>query len=261
MIKFTVITITKNSGSLLNLTASSLYSQTFSHFEWIIVDASTNKDSRDIVDLIVTKHDAHLIRGQDSCISEAWNIGIRSSNGAYILLLNAGDAYSSHFLELCDKHASESYILCGTPLKVINDISYGMISFRKESFRRGMTVAHNWMVVPRQVYADVGYYANLKYAMDYEWLLRVFSKYGISFFHELTEGKPHGKYLLGGYSDKHFIKSLLSSLGLSLQYNTISHREYFFYFLTSILKHYTYNTLLTFKKLYMSVLPMFLTCR
>jgi glycosyltransferase involved in cell wall biosynthesis len=208
---FSVITITKNSGILFERTAKSIASQTFSDFEWIVVDGSTCRESVNVIDrniLVGVK----LIRGLDRNISDAWNLGIKCSIGYFILILNSGDTYAPTFLELCSRYRdSNDIILCGSATTV-DDVGkeHFLLTPKINALWRGMHIPHNWMCVPFEFYEKYGLYSEIDHAMDYEWVYRVFNSRGGSCFLALP-GRSHGTYLLGGHSDKNYIQGLLKS--------------------------------------------------
>jgi len=223
MIIFSIVTITKDSGDLLIRTESSLLSQTFKEFEWIIVDNSSSQYSLDIVAKVSGRSRARLISGLDRNIAHAWNIGINASIAEYIIILNSGDTYGPDFLNLCNSCISPAIVLCGTPLIVdAAGKSVDFFSNRPKALWRGMHLAHNWMCIPRHFYSNHGLYSELPFAMDYEFVRRLFSIYGSELFHVLPTTGNHGMYFLGGLSDKRYFKSLVASLDINIKYYHMS---------------------------------------
>ena len=240
MIIFSIITITKDSGDLLLRTESSLSNQTFKEFEWIIVDNSSSQYSLDIVTKVSARSSARLISGLDRNIAHAWNIGINASIADYIMILNSGDSYDPEFLKLCNSNISPEFILCGTPLIVDSaGNSVGSFSNRPKSLWRGMHLAHNWMCIPRHFYSNHGLYLELPFAMDYEFVRRLFSIYGSELFRLLPTTGNHGMYFLGGLSDKHYFKSLVASLDINIKYYHMCNLLAFALFLAYAFKRLT----------------------
>ena len=93
---FSIITVTKDSGKLFADTSNSILALTGSDYEWIVVDGSLSHLSIEVVDSCSSGR-AQLIRGKDTGIAHAFNLGIEASSGHFILLLNAGDTYSYDF--------------------------------------------------------------------------------------------------------------------------------------------------------------------
>lgn len=233
---FSVITITKNSGHLFQNTYQSLESQTFRDFEWIVVDGSEEQESISIVDSCLPDN-ALLIRGCDSGIASAFNLGIQHSTGEYILFLNSGDLYSTNFLADCASKCPTNKILCGAP--VICSENYEQVrlfNVKIKSLWRGMHIAHNWMCVPRYFYEDLGMIRNIPHAMDYEWCKRVISNYGIQAFQPLNLHKQYGSYLLGGHSHKYYFSGLAATRSINIEYGMNPCIAYSLYYIYSI--HY-----------------------
>jgi glycosyltransferase involved in cell wall biosynthesis len=215
---FSIITVTKDSGALFALTSDSIGSLACQDFEWIVVDGSIEHSSLRIVDQC-TEDRALLIRGQDQGIAHAFNLGIEASRGIFVLILNAGDTYSSDFLDVCLDHGSESSILCGSVELVSQDWkSAGLFTPKPKALWRGMHLPHNWMCVPRCIYVEIGLYREISHAMDYEWCKRVLVAYGIRIFRCAPRSKPYGTYLLGGHSDKYYFAGLSASKRINIEY-------------------------------------------
>ena len=216
--KFSIVTITKNSGTLFAHTAQSLQRSNFSDFEWIVVDGSTQRESISIINSFSPQIDI-LVRGEDRCISHAFNLGILNASGEYILILNSGDSYTSDFLTICSSQCSPSHITCfSASLVDSNGVIKGLFRPKIKALWRGMHVAHNWMCVPSNIYKSVGLYKELQHAMDYEWCKRTISIYGISIFSSSCYLNPCGSYLLGGHSDRNYFSGLSSTAKTNIAY-------------------------------------------
>lgn len=216
--KFSVVTITKNSGALFSATAQSLKQSTFIDFEWIVVDGSTQVESIFIVNSFSSQIDI-LVRGQDRCIAHAFNLGIQRASGEYILILNSGDSYTPDFLAICSSECSSSKITCfSASLIDSNGKKKGVFRPKVTALWRGMHVAHNWMCVPSKIYKSVGLYKELQHAMDYEWCKRAISLYGACIFKSSIYQYTCGTYLLGGHSDRYYFSGLSSTRSINIFY-------------------------------------------
>jgi glycosyltransferase involved in cell wall biosynthesis len=112
MPKLSIITINRNNSRGLRTTVESVARQTFTDFEYIIIDGNSSDDSLDIIKEFVQKYftaqsksvsleiknhlssgiDGYWLSEPDSGIYNAMNKGIRKANGEYLLFLNSGDA-------------------------------------------------------------------------------------------------------------------------------------------------------------------------
>ena len=88
---FSIVTVVLNDLSGLRKTAASLAHQSFTDFEWIVVDgASTDQQKPDPGAL--TPEPIVFISEPDRGIYDAMNKGWKLASGEWILFLNAGDA-------------------------------------------------------------------------------------------------------------------------------------------------------------------------
>jgi hypothetical protein len=215
---FSIVTVTKDSGPLFARTSDSIASLSCSDYEWIVVDGSRELSSIDIVDSCCGGR-AILIRGKDTGIAHAFNLGITASSGRFVVLLNAGDTYSSDFLCECLKSCSDTSILCGSAKLVSTSTkAVGRFIPKPRALWRGMHVPHNWMCVPRRIYSQIGLYRHMPHAMDYEWCKRVLSVFGPTVFRCLPTDRDYGTYLLGGHSDVGYYLGLSASRSINIEY-------------------------------------------
>ena len=215
---FSIITITKNSGSRFESTASSIKALHCQEYEWIVVDGGDDAYSQIIIDRSVDSQTI-VIREKDRGISHAFNIGISYSSARYILFLNAGDTYTPDFLDACLSCISPTHILCGSASLLSPDnLLVGSFCANPAALWRGMHIPHNWMCAPASIYHEIGGYREMPDAMDYEWCKRVISNYGMDIFRPIPGGRSYGHYLLGGHSDKRYTLGLRASRTINIEY-------------------------------------------
>lgn len=101
MAQASIITPAYNSKDTFFQTYKSVLAQTFSNWEWIIVDdCSTDGSYEEIKDL--AKNDSRIIVLQttkNAGTSVARNIGLKQSKGRYITFLDSDDLLDSNYLE------------------------------------------------------------------------------------------------------------------------------------------------------------------
>lgn len=95
MPKISIITINLNNRAGLEKTINSVLNQTFTNFEYIIIDGNSIDGSRDIL-LSVSNKLAYWISEPDLGIYNAMNKGIIRSEGEYLLFLNSGDCFHNN---------------------------------------------------------------------------------------------------------------------------------------------------------------------
>lgn len=116
MPKLTIITINRNNAEGLRKTMESVFEQTFSDFEYIIVDGASTDDSLQAINsqLAVVGIDFKWISESDSGVYQAMNKGITIANGEYLLFLNSGDfLISKNVLASVFSKVINADIICG----------------------------------------------------------------------------------------------------------------------------------------------------
>ncbi len=92
--RVSIITINYNNANGLKKTIQSVIEQSYSDFEFIVIDGASKDGSTDI--LIRYKDNIQIILSEeDTGIYNAMNKGIIKSNGTYLLFLNSGDVLTS----------------------------------------------------------------------------------------------------------------------------------------------------------------------
>lgn len=111
--KLSIITINLNDESGLKKTIDSVICQTYTDYEFIIIDGQSKDGSVDIIKQNETKI-AYWISEKDSGIYNAMNKGIRIARGEYLYFLNSGDILPSAdvFEKVFTDDPHESFI-CG----------------------------------------------------------------------------------------------------------------------------------------------------
>lgn len=94
--KLSIITINYNNKAGLEQTISSVITQTFKEFEWIIIDGGSSDGSKDLLEKY-QDYFSYWCSEPDEGIYNAMNKGIEYANGEYCFFLNSGD-------RLHDKH-------------------------------------------------------------------------------------------------------------------------------------------------------------
>ena len=175
--KFSIITPTLNSEKTLQRTMSSVASQTYNNFEYIIVDGGSDDNTLNIINKnlnIVT----NWVSEKDEGIYDAMNKGIKMSQGDFIGIINSDDWYEEDALDNINeilKGETEKNILIHGCIKVFDRDG----SFLKKSCSserkpiHGVPFRHPSMFVSKHLYSKIGLYDKyIKYSADYEFMLR-----------------------------------------------------------------------------------------
>lgn len=88
--KLSIITINRNNATGLKKTIESVVSQSFTGFEYIVIDGASTDESVDIIESYSDKI-SYWLSEPDTGIYNAMNKGIKMANGEYLLFLNSGD--------------------------------------------------------------------------------------------------------------------------------------------------------------------------
>lgn len=118
--KLSIITVNLNNRSGLKKTIQSVIHQTFTDYEWIVIDGASTDGSVELI-----KQYSYLfkywISEPDNGVYQAMNKGVSYAKGEYVQFLNSGDwLYDSNTLsQVFSKHRT-SDILYGDVINVIN---------------------------------------------------------------------------------------------------------------------------------------------
>ena len=104
MNRLSIITINLNNLAGLAETFSSVFSQRFSGFEYIVIDGGSTDGSVELMNQHAEQIN-YRVSEKDKGLYDAMNKGIAAARGEYLLFLNSGDALvDEHSLEQCMQH-------------------------------------------------------------------------------------------------------------------------------------------------------------
>jgi glycosyltransferase involved in cell wall biosynthesis len=113
-----------NHGSYLEERLTSVFNQTFSDFEVIILDDCSTDNSRDIISLYNSDpRISKIILNETNSGSPftQWIKGLQEANGEYIWIAESDDASEQTFLETCLKHIGDEADIVYTDSWVVRD--------------------------------------------------------------------------------------------------------------------------------------------
>ena len=166
----------------------------------------------------------------DQGISDAFNKGIKLSQGSAVMLLNSGDilldqTYPEKALHILKEHPEADFVHAN---ELYDDAMIGefvMRPLRKQNnlypnIGKGMPYRHQTMVVRKTVYEKVGLF-DLKYVTsDYDWIckweLSLNKSHGKAYY---SQGNPVIKMDGGGISSTQEGKVILEAIQIIMQYN------------------------------------------
>jgi glycosyltransferase involved in cell wall biosynthesis len=186
--KISIITATFNSALTLKDTLSCIERQDHPDIEHILVDGGSTDETLPIAAKF--PHISKIISGKDNGIYDAMNKGIALATGDVVGILNSDDIYTdpgilseiaSAFADpaLKTSYADLQYVHAANLEKIVRTWKSG--SFDKRNFYYGWMPPHPTFFVRREVYDQVGLFnCSLRSAADYELMLRILLKYGLS---------------------------------------------------------------------------------
>lgn len=200
--RISVITICKNAAAGLERTLQSVAQQDYPSIELIVVDGASADGSLAIIE----RHRQHIDRftsEPDRGIAHAFNKGIAASTGPWILMLNAGDAFTAPgaLSELASGTTHGARIVSGRARCGRKAIPRYRVHDRLGLLLRAH-LSHQATLVHREVYAEYGGYDEaFRIRMDFDFFLRVLRRESIAFLDRyLVEFAP------GGISGAQFLR-------------------------------------------------------
>jgi glycosyltransferase involved in cell wall biosynthesis len=163
--------------------------QDYPNIEYIIVDGASKDDTLSIVNRYKEKI-ATIQSEPDKGIYDAMNKGVRLAKGDLIGILNSDDFYADaqvisdivKTVQLAGAdgcYADLVYVDRNETSRVVRTWKSG--EYRHGQFMRGWMPPHPTFFVKRAIYAKHGLYSlQLRSAADYELMLRLIHKHGIS---------------------------------------------------------------------------------
>lgn len=194
MVHLSVVTASYNSASTIHKTIQSVQSAKGDwNIQQVFVDGGSTDDTLDIIRAQMRDCDI-LISEPDDGISDAFNKGVKASEGTYIHVLNSDDWAEPEFWDVLLK-ASEDFsvpLLHSDLILIKNGVeykkAYGSNAYTEYLDLGLRGIMHPSTIAHRDVFEKVGLFSrDFKYAMDLEWFQRAYDKGFTS------------KYVPGGY--------------------------------------------------------------
>lgn len=211
MPKITVITPTYNSEHTLDGTIGALLRQTFSDFEYIIIDGVSKDNTIDKIKSYISAFEAkgvnvRIISEPDKGVYDAMNKGISLAQGELIGITNSDDWYEDNALDTMwnkytDGRTDKSNSMIYGIERVWKDDKIFNVQRRGASFISESVLPHSTFFVAKQVYEKHGAFdLSVKILADYDFICRCVSK-GV----KLEEvDVVISNFCLGGISSSYF---------------------------------------------------------
>jgi len=201
-IKFSIITVTKNSEKHLKENIQSLKKQVYKNYEHIIIDAKSTDKTKKILKKYKTS--LRILSENDNGIYYAMNKGIRLASGDVIGILNSDDYYYPEALKIINDYFQKNPkldFIFGTTIKY-NKIISGFYPW-KIHWTFGFYTTHSvGFFIKTKSQKNIGFYnTKFKCSSDYDLFYRMIVKKkmkGIS----TKKNEIIGYFRPGGFSDK-----------------------------------------------------------
>lgn len=219
--KFSIIIPLYNKAPYIRKALESVFAQTYTDFELIIVDDGSTDDSACIVQQFIDerlkvkgeetsgavtstynlspityKLSVRLITQSNAGVSAARNSGVATSSGDYITFLDADDWWEPTYLEKMAKliedypdaglYASNYYYHKDGQNIIKVDIPTGYFNYPKEYFKNfAMPVTSISVIIPRNIYDEMGGFPlGIKLGEDFLLWAKIALHYKVAFWNE-----------------------------------------------------------------------------
>lgn len=203
---FSIITICYNSSRTIERTIKSVLAQSYTDFEYIIIDGASKDNTIEIVKRYEPLFEGRLkwVSEPDKGIYNAMNKGIMCSKGEIIGIVNSDDWLEPNALqilvdEIFQDSSNRARILTGEVLFHYHDgttqlypTSYERYEYFAKRYRMGLN--HPATFVPRVVYDRIGIFdERFKLYADADFIIRCYEDgIGIHFIHQVLSNMADG---------------------------------------------------------------------
>jgi glycosyltransferase involved in cell wall biosynthesis len=173
--KFSIITVNYNNASGLEKTIKSVLSQTYTGFDFVVIDGGSTDASKTIIE----QHQpsiSYWVSERDSGVYNAMNKGIKAAKGEFVIFMNSGDIfYDADVLKNIEPEITDAYgIYYG------NNVKKGQGTERLKtypaklnfSFFYSSSINHQSSFIKRKLFEEHFYYnEDYKIASDWEFFV------------------------------------------------------------------------------------------
>ncbi len=202
--KFSVIIPLYNKAPYVRKALESVFAQTYTDYELIVVDDGSTDESANIAEATLreckvygVKCKGRIIRQANAGVSAARNNGVAASQGDYVAFLDADDWWEPTYLErmaqLIEDYPDAGLYACnyvyykpGKTHVAINNIETGYINYPKAYYESSaMPVWTGAAMIPRKVFDEMGGFPlGIKLGEDFLLWSKIALQYPVAFLNE-----------------------------------------------------------------------------
>ena len=188
--KISIITATYNSAATIEDTIKSVLSQTYKHYEYIIIDGLSKDNTLEIVRKYKPQFEGRMkiLSESDKGIYDAMNKGFKIATGDILMLINSDDLFARPdalqlIVDTFEKYPDTDGVYADLNYVSQNNINHVVRVWKtgkQKQMRYGWLPAHPTFYMKRECYEKYGYFS-LCYplAADFELMLRFIEKYHV----------------------------------------------------------------------------------
>lgn len=224
-VKISVVTVCFNSEKTIERTLQSVLGQSYSNYEYIIIDGASADRTMDIVRKYepLFKGKMKVVSESDAGIYDAMNKGIKLASGEIVGIVNSDDYYEPNALEMvAEVYDGYEYSIIYGLLRQIKNGKEVMVYSKNPEFIEEDMIAHPSCFIGRKIYEDFGLYSmDYRYSADYEFMLRIRKNSQIRYIGLYS---ILSNFSIDGASSS--IKAYRDTLRLQKKYNLIDAKSY-----------------------------------
>lgn len=204
--KFTIITASFNSKRTIAETIDSILNQSYTNFEYLIVDGSSNDHTINIVKSFENDFRQKAIRYKwisepDLGIYDAWNKALKFVDGEWVIFIGSDDILLknslSSYADFINNGDLEYKFISSKAELISKNGSYIRTignPFNIDKIKRHMSIVHSGAIHHATLFHDFGNFSlNFGIVADYEFVLRISEKVKFGFLDKTTI-----KFRIGG---------------------------------------------------------------
>lgn len=202
---FSIITVSRNSEDTISKTIESVLEQTYSAYEYVIIDGLSSDQTVNIAKSYSNEFKQKgisykVVSEKDMGIYDAMNKGIRLSNGDLIGIINSDDWYERNALELvANANEKEAFDLLYADLRIVKQDKSTLIKHSKKMLK--YITSRHWnhptSFISKKIYSRLLYNSTGLYS-DFDLFLQINREgYKIVVLNEVL-----ANFKMGGASNK-----------------------------------------------------------